>query len=421
LGYFGLMERSNRLRAPSVVFALLALTIFLAGPGLGRAIAFPASASRTGTEDGARASIIGGTPTSIASYPWLAQVDYRGPVEEFGCGGTVVSPRLVLTAGHCVLTGTGKIGVASNFSVVTGVGSRREATPEHISRVSQVLVFPEYVPSRSLNDAALLVLTAPVTAPALSLATPADEALSAPGVPIEIAGWGLVDVDPPQLPAVLREGRSVVQSAAYCQRRLRRAIPVYASRSQICVQSQPGSGVGLCDGDSGGPGIARRPDGTPVQIGIVSLKGSFDCSPAVPQVLARVDHVSPWVDAWKAAVEFGAPAPAVAIPRVELPAVTRRDAEFFAWLALEADFGNRFSRGRLHGIGCRRVDREKVKCRIEWLRGTDYYRGGISIYAALPREGFIYNYRYKIRRFNVRCWLEYLHPIQVCNPRLFTR
>lgn len=380
-----------------------------------------ANESRAGKGGDARASIIGGSETSIASYPWLAYIAYRGPVERSSCGGTVVSPRLILTAAHCVLTGTGKIAVASNFSVVTGVGDLRETTPDRISRVSQVLVFPEYEPSRVLNDAALLVLTAPVAAPALPLATSSDAALSAQGVPVEVAGWGLVDVDPPRASPVLRAAQSVVQSPAFCQRRLRRALPAYVSGSQICVKSQPGSGVGLCNGDSGGPGIARRPDGTPVQIGIVSLKGALDCNPAVPQVLARVDRVSPWVEAWKAAIELGAPAPAVVIPHVELPAVTRRDAEFFAWLALEADFGSRFSRGKLHTIACRRVDREKVKCQIEWLRGGNYYRGGISVYSALPREGFVYNYRYKIRRFNLRCWLTYLHPIQACNPRLFTR
>ncbi len=416
------MERSHRLRVPTVALALLASAILLAGPGLSRSHASsPSGDSRGDEKSGATTSIIGGTPTSIASYPWLAYIDYRGPVEKFNCGGTVVSPRLILTAAHCVLTGTGKIAVASNFSVVTGVGDLRETTPERISRVSQVLVFPEYEPSRVLNDAALLVLAAPVAAPPLPLATPSDEALSAQGVPVEAAGWGLIDVEPPRASPVLRAAQSVVQSPAYCQRRLRTALPVFASRSQICVRSQPGSGAGLCNGDSGGPGIARRPDGTPVQIGIISLKGAFDCNPAVPQVLARVDRVSSWVDAWKAAIEFGAAAPAVVIPHVELPAVTRRDAEFFAWLALEADFGNRFSKGRLHAIACQRIDREKVKCRMEWLRGLDYYRGGISIYAALPREGFVYDYRYKIRRFDVRCWLKYLHPIQACNPRLFTR
>jgi trypsin len=372
--------------------------------------------------ENAHHSIVGGTPTSIVSYPWIAHVHYRGPVEDFECGGTVVAPRLILTAAHCVLTGTGRVATAANFSVLTGVGDLDQATPANSSQASRVLVFPEYEPSRFLNDAALLVLAEPVAVPALPLATSADGALIADGAPVAVAGWGLVDVSPPQLPTALRDAQSVVRSPSYCQRSLRRVLPVFASESQICVKSPPGpGGASLCNGDSGGPGIGRRPDGTVVQIGIISLKGSVDCNPASPQVLARVDRVSPWVAAWAAAVEFGAPAPAVVVPKVELPPLTRIDAEIIAWLGLENDFGSRFLGGRYHQIECRRINREKARCRVQWLKGANFYRGGITVFAALPREGFVYNYRYTIRRFNANCWLEYLHPIQACNPRLFKR
>lgn len=379
------------------------------------------AASAKDDTKGARASIVGGKTASISSYPWLAFIGYDGPVEEFGCAGTVVAPRLVLTAGHCVLTETGKVAVASNFAVLTGTGDLREAAPERVSQVSQVLVFPGYEPAKSLNDAGLLVLAAPVTAPALPLASSADVALLASGTPLAIAGWGLTSFDPPRAPPILQEGQTTVQSAQFCQRKLRRVLSVYRPANQLCVRSQPGSGPGLCDGDSGGPGIARRADGSPVQVGVVSLKGALDCDPGAPQVLARADVVSPWVAAWTAAIEHGAPAPPVTVPDVELPPVTRRDAEIIAWFGLIADFGNRFSRGESHRIGCARIDREKVKCVVEWLRGVHLYRGGITVYTALPREGTIYNYRYKIRRFNVSCWINHPRPIQACNPRLFRR
>lgn len=405
----------------TVFIAVASLAILLAGPGQGRGIASPPPDNARGVEGSAQSSIVGGETASTASYPWLAYIRYRGDVDTFSCGGTVVSPRLILTAAHCVLTGTGKVAVASNFSVLTGVGNLNESTPERVSRVSQVLVFPEYQPSRLLNDAALLVLAAPVAAPALPLATPADEALLADGTPVAVAGWGLIDFDPPRLPAVLRQAQSVVQSRAVCQRNFRDLLPVYESASQLCLKSEVGPGASLCNGDSGGPGIARRPDGTPVQIGVISLKGSYDCDPRTPQVLARVDRVSAWVAAWTAAIEFGAPAPAVVVPKVRLPRVTRLDAKIVASLGLNADFGSRFWKGRYRQIACRRINREKVKCRVQWLRGDDFYRGAITVYVALPREGFVYNYRYTIRRFNVRCWVTYLHPIQACNPRIFRR
>lgn len=403
------------------VVAALASLILLAGIGQSHGLASPSGDDRGETGSNAQASIIGGKPASISSYPWLAHISYRGAVEGFDCGGTVVSPRLILTAAHCVLTGTGRVAAAPSFSILTGTGDLREAAPERVSQVSQVLVFPEYEPSRTLNDAALLVLAAPVTAPTLPLATTADEALLASGAPLAVAGWGLTSFDPPRLPAVLREGQSIVQSSQSCQRRLRQVLLAYVPGSQFCVKSQSGSGVSLCNGDSGGPGIARRPDGSPVQVGVISLKASLDCNPASPQIFARVDRVSPWVAAWTAAVEHGAPAPAVVVPEIELPRVTRRDAEVIAWLGLEADLGNRFSRGRLYEIGCVQINREKVKCRVQWLKGRHLYRGGITIFAALPREGSIYNYRYKIRRFGLVCWLTYKYPIQACSSTLIRR
>lgn len=407
---------ADRLRGPGAALALAAALALIAGPG-----ATHSGASAVEGGERAEASIIGGTPGSIEANPWLAFIAYKGEVEESGCGGSVVAPRLVLTAAHCVLTGTGRVAPPSNFAVLAGVGDLRAATPEGVSAVSRALVFPGYNPSRVVNDAALLVLAEPVAAPAVSLATGADEALLAQGATVGVAGWGLTSFYPQRLPALFREGESIVRSAASCRRSLRRAFMTYTPSSQICVRSQAQSGPGLCNGDSGGPAIARRADGSPVQIGIVSLKGAFDCNPRSPQVLARVDRVSPWVAAWIAAVEGGAPAPRVVRPRLVLPPMTREAAEFVVVLGLEADLGSRFTRGREHRIGCRRINREKVKCRILWLRGRDLYEGAITAYTALPREGSIYNYRYTIRRFNFRCWLNSRRPMRSCNPRVFKR
>jgi len=395
------------------ILALLAATLLLGGASQGSASASPERAEG----DAARASIVDGEVGSIASFPWLAYVQYRGPVDKFSCGGTVVAPRLVLTAAHCVLTGTGRVASASNFKVLTGRADLREATPDRVSTVSQVLVFPEFNPTRILNDAALIVLAGPVDVPPLPLATGSDLGLLAAGTPVGIAGWGLTGVSPPRLPAVFRQGESVVQSASFCQRKLLRILPAYNPASQVCVRSS----AGLCNGDSGGPAVARRADGSPVQIGVVSLKSAVDCDPRAPQVLTRVDRVSAWVEAWRAAVESGAPAPAVVVPAVEVPPLTRREGELLAGFGLESDFGPRFTRARLVEGACKRIARERVRCQVLWLTGTYLYRGTITAYTSLPREGSVYNYRYTIRRFGVRCWLSHRHPIRTCGAKVFRK
>src|SRR5512139_1229599 len=52
--------------------------------------------------------IVGGSPTTIEQYPWQAAVVYDpakvsgNPFQRQFCGGSLVTPYIVLTAGHCV-------------------------------------------------------------------------------------------------------------------------------------------------------------------------------------------------------------------------------------------------------------------------------------------------------------------------------
>ncbi|HEX5376769.1 MAG TPA: trypsin-like serine protease, partial [Solirubrobacterales bacterium] len=64
------------------------------------ALVVPAAATAS---PGAQASIIHGDVASIAEFPSLAFIAARtGKDEGFACTGTVIAPRVVLTAAHCV-------------------------------------------------------------------------------------------------------------------------------------------------------------------------------------------------------------------------------------------------------------------------------------------------------------------------------
>jgi len=157
-----------------------------------------------------------------------------------------------------------------------------------------------------------------------------------------------------------------------------------------------------------------------VQLGIISL-GRPNCSLASPEIMARVERVSPWVTSWINAVEAGAPAPPVAAPPpIRLPRLTFRAAGYLINVALTGTFGNRWSRGKSKDARCERIGREKIKCNIFWYYDRRVYTGGITIYFSLPREGEIWNYTFRIKRYNAYCWV-YSPSLRRCRSVLFYR
>src|SRR4029077_12728337 len=103
------------------------------------------------------------------------------------------------------------------------------------STVSRALVNPGFNLSWIHGDAALLILSAPVAAPPLPIATAADASLLNAGTPVSIAGWGLIDAEDEDGPALLRSGANLVQSATYCKRHARQTDPHYSAALQLCA------------------------------------------------------------------------------------------------------------------------------------------------------------------------------------------
>lgn len=242
-------------------------------------------------------SIIGGAAVAPGSAPWAAFVYYWDQATQSGfqCTGTVVSPTLILTAAHCAEDLAARAAYdASDYSIVTGVSDISQRTPDQVQGVSQVIVNPDFDPSTLSGDAALLRLTRPTPAPSISLATDADTGLVAAGATATIVGWGLMEGTDSTGPDALQSAPTYVLKDSWCGQWLH---PAVDSATMICAIDWPSGATGTCNGDSGGPLLGRRQDGTWVEIGITSW-GIVGCSTDYPDVFTRVSAISPWTTAW---------------------------------------------------------------------------------------------------------------------------
>jgi hypothetical protein len=116
----------------------------------------------------------------------------------------------------------------------------------------------------------------------------------------------------------LQQAPTAVQSDTYCSNKFSAdyGLP-WDAAAEVCAINPPSYATGTCSGDSGGPLIARRADGTPIQIGVTDA-GPADCATNEPDIFAQVSQVSGWINARIAAV--APPAPSPPPPAVPSPA-----------------------------------------------------------------------------------------------------
>jgi secreted trypsin-like serine protease len=396
----------NRRRRVSYLIAVLAM--------LGALVL--ATAATASPNPKATASVIGGHNASIAQYPSLAYIEGVQATAGYACTGTVVAPRVVLTAGHCVEDiESNSIVEPGRIAVATGVSNLTKIPRANISQVVQVLAYPNFDPTKLQGDAGLLILAAPVVAPPIAMATGTDAALYEAGDPLTIAGWGIDDRNTGHAPNQLQAAEVPVEEAARCKRGTKRFYPFFDPARQVCALDIPGFKITTCHGDSGGPAIATRPDGTPVEIGVTSL-GDGSCNPSSPGVFTRVDQISGWVQSWINAVELGAPAPPVVIPKSHLPTLTRERAEEISAIGLEEAFGPKFLHAREPRIHCDRQGKARLKCGVTWYQGPNDYFGTTNVSYAIRRNVVLAVFHFSVHWVNDRCYFHSGHrnscPVQ---------
>jgi secreted trypsin-like serine protease len=395
---------TRQVLAPLLALALLAALTFSA---------IATAATPAASNPKATGSVIGGHNTTIEDFPSLAYIEGVQATAGYACTGTVVAPRVVLTAGHCVEDiESSSIVEPKLIAVATGVSNLTKIAPEQISRVEKVLAYPGFDPTELHGDAGLLILTDPVEAPPIALAGSEDAPLYEPGVKLTVAGWGIDDRNTGHAPNQLQAATVPIEEAKRCKEGTRRFYPFFDSGRQICTLDVPTFKITTCHGDSGGPAIATRPDGSQVELGVTSL-GDGSCNPTSPAVFTKVDQISSWVQSWIDAVEAGGPTPRIKVPKAHIPTLTRERAEEISGIALEEAFGSKFVHGQEQTIKCQRLAKARLKCGVTWFQGPNDYFGKVTVFYAIRHNVVLAGVHYNVNWVNDRCYFHSGHP-QTC-------
>jgi trypsin len=208
-------------------------------------------------EPRAGSSVVGGSPASLQEWGFTAAVLTPNSL----CTGSVLSPTKVLTAAHCV---------GNPSSVIVRTNSTSAFAGGEVSSVASAAIAPGFANSFQ-NDLAMLTLRTPTSAPAIPLASAAEDAsFTQLGAPLQVAGFG--NRNP-----LLGRGRIGLLTAASVAVR-RCPLPSWAicdsgGRAGAAVRRFRGRQIrrkvkkSICSGDSGGPLVARTPTG-PRLIGV---------------------------------------------------------------------------------------------------------------------------------------------------------
>ncbi|KAJ3617889.1 hypothetical protein MTP99_006974 [Tenebrio molitor] len=187
------------------------------------------------------------------------------------CGGTLIDPRHVITAGHCA-PGVSYIVVGSNNLIYGGSQYDVEKSVPH----------PDFSGSPSYrNDIAVLTLTEDVTEVTEFPKRPTSE-LNDFDISCTALGKGLTSYPNGTASPKLKKTNVRPISKIQCDYDWRGLVP----RKTICATTD---GTGTCYGDSGGPLLCNDE-----LTGVVSF--GYPCGTGVPDIYTDVYDFNDWID-----------------------------------------------------------------------------------------------------------------------------
>ncbi|OCT93736.1 hypothetical protein XELAEV_18011404mg, partial [Xenopus laevis] len=226
---------------------------------------------------------VGGTNTSLGNWPW--QVSLRQKTGAL-CGGSIISPKWIVTAAHCVY---GVNSSASGWKVFAGALTLPSSDDASGFFVERIIVFPGYNSSDNANDIAVMKLTKEITFSSniQPVCLPNSGMFWEAGTQCWISGWGTTSPVGNNSATLKWEAVQLISSKACNQSTVYNGA---ITPSMICADLHH---IESCQEDSSGP-LVTKTNGTWWLVGDASW--GVSCSqPNKPGVYVNMTMFVEWI------------------------------------------------------------------------------------------------------------------------------
>mmetsp|Transcript_6689 Transcript_6689/g.13603 ORF Transcript_6689/g.13603 Transcript_6689/m.13603 type:complete len:718 (+) Transcript_6689:322-2475(+) len=266
----------------------------------------PLSLKQRGIPTPLSTRIIGGTEADSARFPYAVSLQYSG---EHFCGGSLIGPDIVLTAGHC----NGEFSLNGiSYNVVIGRNDLNKFWAGESIKTRKEVRHPQYVDETVENDFNLIFLSRKVSFSNVNYV----QINKNPLVPVDdgdgideltVVGWGDTDSsddisDPSDVLIETQLYPITNKDCESSQGLVNTAVgPIFTdlnggiSENMLCAKA---NGKDACNGDSGGPLVIKGNDATgsdDIQVGIVSW-GLGCADKNFPGVYSRISSQYQWIE-----------------------------------------------------------------------------------------------------------------------------
>ncbi|KAJ9575987.1 hypothetical protein L9F63_007087 [Diploptera punctata] len=238
--------------------------------------------------------IVGGHSTDITKHPYQVSLEMNGL---HNCGGSIISPDWVVTAGHCVAPANTSLIIYNPIILRVRAGSTYREKGGYLHNISKAIVHPYYRDILFMGadipeyDVAVLKVDTPflfndaVKPISMTHVSPSD------GDAAVVTGWGVFNYtlrpgySNKKLPSQLQALDVGIVDQQECKREL-----LVITDQMVCA-SAPETFQDACNGDSGGPLVSKGK-----LVGVVSWGFDLCAMTGRPEVYADVASLRKWIE-----------------------------------------------------------------------------------------------------------------------------